>query len=107
MKMHVWVPAPEFAHCMLQVRLKTFAWFQLMWLALLVALVPGFCTLHHPEEPWPGWCSVKTAGMLCIVLYVSVGAVLHSIDQAARNSFRGRKLSAHRHGTAASLAASR
>ena len=92
---------------MLQVRFKTFAWFQLMWLALLVALVPGFCLLHHPQTPWLGWCSVKAACMLCMVGYLSVGAVLHSIDKAARNSFKHHKLSVHRHGMAASLAASR
>lgn len=92
---------------MLQVRFKTFAWFQLMWLALLVALVPGFCTLHYPQEPWLGWCSVKTASMLCMVGYCSVGAVLHSIDKAARDSFRHHKLMAYRRGMAVSVAASR
>ena len=108
LQMHTPVAATSFSACVLQVRFRTFAWFQLMWLALMVALVSHFCTLHCPQKPWLGCCSVNTAGMLCMVVgCFSVGAVLHSIDKAARNSFKHHKRSAYRHGTIASPAASR
>lgn len=78
---------------MLQGRIRTFLWAQLLILACLALHQLSFCAVHFAETPlWQ--CTASTMAVLFAAGYCGAGAVVWKVENDARQIYRQAQLAA-------------
>ena len=78
---------------MLQGRIRTFLWAQLLTLACLALHQRSFCAVHFAETPlWQ--CTASATAVLFAVGYFGAGAVVWKVENGARQLYRQAQLAA-------------